>query len=79
MANKPKTKRVRESGGAALVRSGKKPILLPATAEEHDLLRRAAEALSGGPDRLRISMTQLALRGALKEAKNILENLSKRH
>lgn len=70
MAKKPeKPEKPQKSGGARLVESGKKPILLGPTKSEHEILKSAAEK-EGRP------VTQFLLFHGLKAAKKILSKYS---
>lgn len=70
MTAKKKPTPKRASGGARMLAIGKKPIMIGLTADEHDLVRQAAD-LVGRP------MAQLAKYVLLSEAKNILEKNGK--
>ena len=58
------------SGGARLAASGKRPILLGVSAEQHDLLRAAADAESR-------YVTQFVLHHALAAARKNLAKIPK--
>ena len=60
----------KRSGGASLVASGRKPILLGLPTDEHDILRRAA-AIERRP------MTQFLIHYGIAAAKKILEKSAK--
>lgn len=70
MTTKKKPAPKRESGGARMLASGKKPIMIGLTHDEHDMVRQAAD-LVGRP------MAQLAKFVLMSEAKRILEKNGK--
>lgn len=71
MAKKKKPTDKPKSGGARLVASGKKPILLGVTPEQYEKISTAAKA-DNRP------ITQYIIHHILKEAEKYFKNLSKK-